>query len=152
MYLINRCAISKKELQESDDVVGFPFFDAELDEPEFICCEDSALRSEFERWSLRDSVIKKVRDFWIRIPNGLGYLLILAKNENFLITKSTIEKRVWLFFLNHVFRVDFTWDTWEQFSDLIRTIEQGDITAIGEDSFHWKTDATQENMILQTRI
>ena len=87
MYLINRCAISRKELKEGDDVMGFPFFDVLPDEPEFICCEDIALRSEFERWHLRDSVIKKVRNFWVERVHERGFILILAENENFLIIK-----------------------------------------------------------------
>jgi len=152
MFLINRCAISRKELKTSDDVVSFPFYDAKPGEPEFICCEDIALRSEFERWPLRDSVTKKVRDFWIQIHRESKYILILAENENFLITKSTVEKRVRLVFLNHVFHVNFTWDTWEQFADLILTTEQGDISSIGEDIFDWRVDDANNHVILQTRI
>jgi len=151
MYLINRCAISKKELQESDDVVSFPVYDSKPDEPEFFLCENIALRSKFEKWHLRDSVIQKVRSFWTQIPQTHKYLLILAQNDSFLISKSTIEKRVWMFFLNHVFRVDFTWDTWEKFEDLILAFEKGNFNTIGEDNLSWEVNSTKCKLTRQIK-
>ena len=150
MYLINRCAISRKELKESDDVVGFPFFDAEPGEPEFICCEDIALRSEFEKWHLRDNVIKKVRDFWVEQSHERSFILILAENENFLIIKSTIEKMIRLFFLNHVFCVDLTEGEWKTFKDLISAFEKGAINLEIYD-LSWNVGPAKCNLILQIK-
>jgi hypothetical protein len=153
MYLINRCAISRKELQESDDVVSFPFFDSKPGEPKSICCEDIALRSEFEKWYLRDRVIQKVRDFWFQwsqMKKDIA-ILILAENENFLITKGIYDKGVALFFLNHVFYVWVAIDIWDRFVDLILTSDKGELNTFGEHSFHWGVDTTQDNMIVQIK-
>ena len=151
MYLVNRCAITRKELKESDDVVHFPYFDALPGEPEFICCEDIALRSEFEKWYLRDRVTQKVRDFWLewsQMKENIA-IIILARNENYLITKGIYDKGIALFFLNHVFNVWLPIDLWDRFVDLILTADTGKIHTFEEDSFHWNVDAINGNVILQ---
>ena len=151
MYLIKKCAISGKETKVDDDVVIFPYFDSNPGEPEFICCENIALRSEFERWYLKESVITKVRDFWVQRFHEKSFLLILAENENFLIVKSMIEKGVSLFFLNHVFSVDFRGDAWEKFAALIPTAEKSSINISEKYSLSWNMDTPKANMILQIR-
>jgi len=148
MYLINRCAISKKELQEGDDVVHFPYYDAMPSEPEFICCEDIALRSEFEKWQLRDRVIQKVRDFWIREYRDSVYFSILAENEIILISKSYVEDSIRLFFLKYVFDVWLTEDTWKRFQDFV-TVEKGSIKLSEKESFSWNVDSAKGSVVLQ---
>jgi len=153
MYPTDRCAISRKELQDSDDIISFSFFDSKPGEPEFFLCENIALRSEFEKWQLRDSVIQKVRDFWIqwsRMKKDIA-ISILAENENFLITKGIYDKGIALFFLNHVFHVWLPIDLWDRFVDLILTTNKGGLNTFGEHSFHWDADITQNNMILQIK-
>lgn len=148
---MTNCAISGKEMKISDDVVIFPYFDSQPGEPEFICCESAALRNEFERWYLKDKVIQKVRDFWVQRTHEKRFLLILAENENFLIVTSTIEKGVSLFFLNHVFSIDFTIDAWERFVDLMRTAEKGDINTIEKNSLYWDAATKKGSAFLQIR-
>lgn len=140
MYL-TKCAISGKEMKESDDVVAFPYFDAQPGDPEFDCCENFALRSEFEKWYLRASVAKKVHDFWIQWSREKRPILILAESENFLIVKGLIDKGVALFFLNHVFYANFATDSWKKFKTLIAITEKGDINTIKKDSLRWSADA-----------
>ena len=153
MDFILPCAISQKEMKITDDVVSFPFFDAQPGEPESIYCESSALRSEFEKWHLRDNVTKKVRNFWIqwsKEKKGIA-ILILAENENFLITKGIYDKGITLFFLNHVFQVWLPINAWDRFVDLILSTDEGQLSTFEEDSFHWAVDATQDNMVLQIK-
>ena len=151
MYLITRCAISRKDLKESDDVVSFPFFESQPNDPEFICCEDIALRSEFEKWYLRDKVIKKVRDLWVEQCHERSFILILAENENYLIIESIFEKGITLFFLNHVFRVDFTDAIWKRFGGLILATEQGNISTMVNHSLNWVVDTANGTVSLQIR-
>lgn len=150
MQLIKICAISRKSIQASDDVVSFPYFESYPGEPEFVCCENIALRSEFERWRLRDRVIEKVRDFWTRWYRESKFFSILAENESFLIAKSTIENRVLLFFLNHVFSVEFTEDTWRKFSNQILTVEKGNIIANERMVLYWDMNITKGTLTLHT--
>jgi hypothetical protein len=153
MYFITKCAISRQEMDEDDNVVIFPFFESQPGEPEFFLCENIALRSEFEKWHLRDRVIKKVRDFWLQwSQEKIGIAIsILAENENFLITKGIYDKGVLLVFLNHVFSVSTPIDAWDSLADLILTAEKGDMDTFGDHSFHWDIDPTHNNMILQIR-
>ena len=148
MYLINECAISKKDLTESDDVVSFPYYDATPDEPEFICCENIALRSEFEKWYLRNSVTKRVRDFWIQRAHRSKYFSILAENENILISKSSIEDNIRLFFLKYVFEVWFTEATWKRLKELV-AMDEGRIDLYEDERFSWTVDSAKGSILLQ---
>lgn len=152
MHLVNRCAITRKELKESDNVVHFPYFDALPSEPEFVCCENIALRSEFEKWYLRDRVTQKVREHWLewsQTKEGKA-IVILARNENFLITKGIYDKGIALFFLNHVFHISLPINLWDKFTKIILTTDTSEIKTFGEDSFQWNVDAIKGNVILET--
>ncbi len=151
MYLTKKCAISGKELQESDDTVHFPCFNSLPGEPEFVYCENIALRSEFEKWHLRDRVAQKVRDFWFEWSQTRENIaiIILARNENYLITKGIYDKGVALFFLNPVFDFGLPIDLWDRFVDLILTADTGKINTFEEDSFDWNIDSIKDNVILQ---
>jgi hypothetical protein len=151
MHFIDRCAISRKELKESDDVIIFPTFYSHPNEPEFVCCEGIALRSEFESWYLKDSVTKRVRDFWTQTSHMKGYLLILVESKDFLIEKSTIEKWIELFFLRYVFSIRFTETAWENFVNLMLISKESDINTMGEYRLSWSVDATKNKMVLQIR-
>jgi|GEM_PF-6579848 len=151
MYLLTKCAISNKETKIDDDVVTFPYFDAKPGDAEFICCEDIALRSEFEKWYLKERVVEKVRNFWTQQYHRARSFLILAENENFLIAKSKVENKVLLFFLNHVFSIEFTKDTWKTFGNLILTAEIGDIKTNKQNSLYWNVDDAKGNLFLQVK-
>ncbi len=148
MYLTKKCAISGKAIGDDENFVSFPFFDAAPDDPEFICCENIALRSKFEEWYLKDRVIKKVRDFWIERAHGNKHFSILAENENVLISKSKVEDSIRLFFLKYVFYVWFTETVWKSFKDLV-TAEKNTITISGKTFFSWDVDAENGSVLLQ---
>lgn len=148
MYLTMKCAISGKDIRENDNVVAFPYFDASPGDPEFICCENVALRSEFESWYLKNRVVEKVRDFWIwQYHHGKSFS-ILAENENILISKSNIEDSIRLFFLKYVFYVWFTETAWKRLKDLV-TVENGHIDIYKDEGFSWTVDSTRGIVLLQ---
>ncbi|HEU0291249.1 MAG TPA: hypothetical protein VFR47_00835 [Anaerolineales bacterium] len=149
MYFVTNCVISGKKMNTTDNVVFFPYFDSHPGDPDFVYCESAALRSEFEKWHLRDRIIKKVRDFWIQWSHEKRPISILIENQNFLIVKSEIEKKISLFCLNHVFSVDFTIDAWKRFVDLMLTSEKSHINTIENDSLFWNVNTTNDNVMLQ---
>ena len=138
-------------MSPSDDVIIFPYFYSQPGEPEFAYCENVALRSEFEVWHLRDKITKKVRDFWIQEYHQATSFSILAENENYLIARSLIENRVLLFFLNHVFSIEFTRDIWKRFKDLILTSKEENINTIVEHTLSWSVDHTKSRVSVQTK-
>lgn len=147
MSRVNICAISGKDIRTNDDVVSFPFFDAYPGEPEFICCESRALRSEFEKWYLRDSVTKKVSDLWIREFHGSKYFSILAEDENILIVQSKVEDNIRLFFLKYVFYSWLTEAAWKRLKDLV-TVKEGSITISEKAGFSWDVDIAKGSVAL----
>jgi len=50
-----------------------------------------------------------------------------------------------------VFRVDFTWDTWEKFEDLILAFEKGNFNTIGEDNLSWEVNSTKCKLTRQIK-
>lgn len=133
------------------DVVIFPYFDARPGDPEFICCENLALRSEFEKWPLRDIVVGKVRDFWTQQYHRAESFVILAENKNFLIVENKLEDRVLLHFLNHLLAVVFTKKAWKKFLGLVLTIENGSIDINRENNFYWNVDTAKGDVSLQIK-
>ena len=148
MDQIDKCAISGKDIGPNDNVVDFPYFDTYPRDFKFISSENTALRSEFEGWYLRNKVVKMVRDFWIQQFHRSKYFSILAEDENILIVKSKVEDNIRLFFLKYVFYSWFTEAAWKRLKDLV-TVEKGSIKISEKANFSWDVDVTKGSVLLQ---
>ncbi len=123
------CAISGKIVDVKEKIIGFPTFIGDPRDPAFVCSEACVLRDEFEKWDLKDHVIKKLREFW-----SLSYRMktevwtVIFEDSNYLFVKSEVEDKVRILFHQHVFTIDVPKAIWHEFCK--RLLSDWDVVSI----------------------
>jgi len=117
------CCISGKLLQADDKIVAFPPFACDSNEAEFVCYEGVALREEFETWVLRNSITKRVKEFWVQSYHTTKAFRVITEDDDYLLVRSLAESKLRLFFLQHVFGIDIPRTNWREFCKQLGTAE-----------------------------
>lgn len=132
------CAISGKEIHNSDYVVVIPAFEIDPTDPDSIFSDNVVLRAEFENWPLKDKIIAKSQKRWIQEYRDSTSYRLLIDNENFLVMKSLIEDRVSLTFLKYVFGIATTLGLWEKLCQDMANLKKGEFQLSKSTRLAWE--------------
>lgn len=145
------CAISGKLIHKEDYVVVIPAFPIHPEDPDSFFSDNIALRDEFEKWPLKDKIIAKAQEVWLKDHRSRKSQKILVDNEYFLVTKNLKEDRISLTFLNHVFGVGTKTIVWTKLCQQVTTLEKNEFVLSPSEKIFWDTTPSYVVLIREIR-
>lgn len=124
----NPCGISQRIIQKGDRCFWLPTFPCDPQDPLSKYSGACVLRDEFEKWELREELVRKIRETReqaLSDSKSLKACPILFHDNTYLIIKARGSKKIEIIFWQHLFALDIPQGEWRNFySQMLSLVDE----------------------------